>query len=230
MNTFRAVVFDLWGTLVDELSHPEENRVKYMQKTHEMADLLGADPDQFASEWSHVAIQRISGAFPSTEAALQHICRRLGLDPSQDRIQASVRVRQQYVREALSPRPGVVETLTALKESDYMIGLISNCGDEVSGLWSSTSLAPMFDATVLSFEVRLMKPDVRIYEIAAQHLGVSPKDCLYVGDGSDGELSGASNAGMTAVLLRAPYDLPSGGRQDWEGDKVSNVSEVLNLL
>ena len=76
--------------------------------------------------------------------------------------------------------------------------------------YESTSLAPLFDVTVLSFEVGLTKPDVRIYEIAAQQLRDSPKQCLYIGDGSDGELSGVSNTGMTAVLIRAPYDLASG--------------------
>ena len=230
MSRYRAVVFDLWGTLVDELNHPEENRATYLQKTFEMADILRADRDKFASEWAKAALHRISGGFPSTEAALLHICESLGIEPFEDRVRASVRVRHEYVREALSPRPGVLETMTILRESGYRVGLISNCGDEVSRMWASTSLAPMFDAKILSFEVGLTKPDLRIYAMAAQQLGVPSKQCLYVGDGSDGELSGASNAGMTAVLIRAPYDRPSMGRQDWEGDTVSDVSEVLNLL
>ena len=220
MSRYRAVVFDLWGTLVDELNHPEENRATYLQKTFEMADILRADRDKFASEWAKAALQRISGDFPSTEAALLHICESLGIEPFEDRVRASVRVRHEYVREAL----------TILRESGYRVGLVSNCGDEVSRMWASTSLAPMFDAKILSFEVGLTKPDLRIYAMAAQQLGVLPEQCLYVGDGSDGELSGASDAGMTAVLIRAPYDRPSMGRQDWEGDTVSDVSEVLNLL
>ena len=230
MSKYRAVIFDLWGTLVDELNHPEEHRATYLQKTYEMADILRAGRDRFASEWSKAALHRISGAFPSTEAALLHICESLGIEPSEDRIRASVQIRHEYVRKALSPRPGVLETLTILRESGYRTGLISNCGDEVSRMWATTCLAPMFDATVLSFEVGLTKPDLRIYAMAAQHLGVPSKQCLYVGDGSDGELSGASNAGMTAVLIRAPYDLASMGRQDWAGDTVAEVSEVLNLL
>ena len=230
MSRYRAVIFDLWGTLVDELNHPEERRAIYLQKTFEMADILGADRNSFAGEWSNVAMRRISGVFPSTESALLHICGRLGIEPSEDCVRASVGIRYEYVREALSPRPGVMETLSILRKSGYSVGLISNCGDEVSRLWASTSLAPWFDARVLSFEVGLTKPDVRIYEITTQQLGVPTKHCLYVGDGSDGELSGASEAGMTAVLIRAPYDLASRGRQDWKGDRVTDISEVLNLL
>ena len=73
-------------------------------------------------------------------------------------------------------------------------------------MWDSTALAPLFDVAVLSFDVGMAKPDPRIYELATERLGVAANDCLYVGDGSDGELSGAAQAGMTAVLMRAPDD------------------------
>ena len=41
MSRYKAVIFDLWGTLVDELRYPEANRLVYQQKIHESADLLG---------------------------------------------------------------------------------------------------------------------------------------------------------------------------------------------
>ncbi len=230
MRKYRAVIFDLWGTLVDELSYPEENRRLYLQNTHEMADLLGLDPDGFSSAWSQRALQRIAGDFSSTGEALSDICRALGIDPVETRIQACTSIRFEYVRNALNPRHGTIETLCELREKGFGVGLISNCGDEVSQLWDSTQFAKLFDVSVLSFQVGLTKPDVRIYELAAQRLRVPPDQCLYVGDGSDGELSGASRAGMTAVLIRTPYDLADGSREQWPGDRVENVGDVLNLL
>ena len=230
MNGYRAVIFDLWGTLVDEVSHPEEKRLIYRQKTCEIADLLGAGRERFAKAWSSGAIARIAGDFSFTEEALLHICKELGVDSGDDRVTAAVGVRYEFIRAALSPRPGTVETLSTLRETGYKVGLVSNCGDEVSRLWDSTPLAQLFDAVVLSFEVRLTKPNVRIYQTAARKLGVSAGQCLYVGYGSDGELSGASKAGMTAVLMRAPYDLADRGRKAWDGDRVTAIHDVLNLL
>ena len=224
------MVFDLWGTLVDEVSHPEENRQKYRQKTHEMADLLGVDRDGFASAWSSGAARRIAGAFSSTEEELLHICRGLGREPTEEKIKAGAAVRFEFIRGALFPRPGTVCTLSTLRDAGYKVGLISNCGDEVSRLWESTHLAHLFDVVVLSFDVRLTKPDIRIYETAARRLGVTAGQCLYVGDGSDGELRGASEAGMTAVLMRAPYDSADRGREDWGGDRVMAIHDVLDLL
>ena len=230
VSKYKAVVFDLWGTLVDELMHPEANRLVYQQKTDETADSLGMDRDGFARAWAATLADRTVGAFPSTEAALSHICRELGAEPGEDRIHAVAEMRCEYVREALSPRPGTVETLSTLKNSGYRVGLISNCMEEVSRLWRSTPFAPFVDTAVLSFDAGIAKPDPRIYELATRGLGVAAEHCLYVGDGSGGELSGASRAGMTAVLMRAPYDRADGAREGWTGETISEIPAVLRLL
>ena len=229
MAKYRAVVFDLWGTLVDELTYPEANRLVYRQKVDETADLLGLDRDAFADAWAAGAGERLVDIF-STEGALLHICGRLGVEPDAGRLRAAVDVRFEYVRGALSPRPGTVETLATLRALGYRVGLISNCSEEVSALWSSTPFAPLVDTAVLSYDVRLAKPAPRIYEVAVEGLGVAAEECLYVGDGTSNELSGASKAGMTAVLMRAPYDQADGARESWDGMRISDIREVLGLL
>ncbi len=230
MSKYKAVVFDFWGTLVDDLMYPEANRLLYQQKNTEMADLLGVDRDGFAKGWAAGAAQRMVGGFSSNEAALLHICRELGAEPGQDCIHGVAEIRYAYVRSALSPRPGTVETLSTLKDSGYRVGLISNCGEDVSRLWHTTPFAPLMDAAVLSFDAGLAKPDRRIYDLAIGRLGVTAEHCLYVGDGTAGELSGASKAGMTAVLMRAPYDRADGGREGWKGETISDIRDVLGLL
>ena len=127
LSKYRAVVFDLWGTLVDELVYPEA----YRQKTNETADLLGLDRDQFAQAWAAGADERLVGAL-SAQSSLMSICRELRVQPDDGRIRASVELRYEYVRGALSPRPGTVETLSILRDSGYRVGLISNCSEEVS--------------------------------------------------------------------------------------------------
>ena len=230
MRRYDAVVFDLWGTLVDELTHPEAHRLVYRQKTDETADLLGVDRDEFARAWGATAPDRMVGRVPSTEATLRLICEQLGAEPGADAVKAAAQIRYEYVRDALSPRPGTVEAMETLRESGYRVGLISNCTEEVSRLWETTPFAPLVDTAVLSFDAGVAKPDPRIYRLALDGLGVRAGRCLFVGDGSDGELTGAAEAGMTAVLIRVPYDRADGSRQGWEGDVIAAIPDVLELL
>ena len=226
-----AVVFDLWGTLVDD----PRTVPGYAQMMQEVAGLLGVDHLEFARVWSATSAKRLIGIPPSTEAAHVNVCQELGVEPDPNRVRASVEVRYAHTRRALAAaRPGSTETLAALKESGYKTGLISNCSEETSRLWGATLFAPLIDAAVLSFDVGLAKPDPRIYALAARRVGVAAERCLFVGDGSEGELTGAARAGMTAVLMRAPYDLEDdlvgGYREGWTGDRISAIPEVLDLL
>ena len=54
---------------------------------------------------------------------------------------------------------------------------------------------------------------------------------LFVGDGAYRELQGAAGAGMTPVLIRAPYDeWEHEGTIGWDGPRVSSLREVLALV
>ena len=227
---YQAIVFDLFGTLVDDLVLPEASRLVYDRMNAEVADTLGVPRDQFLVAWSGTRDRRDVGAFPSSEAALSHICRELGVEPGQERIRAAAEIRREFVGRALTPRGDAIDTLSELKASGYRVGLISNCSEEVSSLWPATPFARLMDASVLSCEVGLKKPDPRIYHLACQQLNVAPERSLFVGDGGNGELTGASRVGMHAVLIRAPYDQADGARESWPGPKVSSLSGVLSLL
>ena len=224
------MVFDLWGTLVDDLRTPETNQITFGRKMDEMADLLGVGRSEFTEAWFAGMDKRMVGALPSTEAVLSQMVKKLGIELDEGHIHAVANLWYVYVRGALYPRPGTVETLSILRDSGYKIGLISNCTEEFALLWDSTPFAPLVDTAILSFEVGLAKPDPGIYQTAVERLKVAAEQCLYVGDGADGELSGASEAGMTAVLMRASYDSADGNREGWKGEKISDIRYVMNLL
>jgi putative hydrolase of the HAD superfamily len=66
--------------------------------------------------------------------------------------------------------------------------------------WRESALASSFDAVLFSWELGLLKPDPRIFALAAEKLTVRPGECLYLGDGGHRELEGARAAGMVPVL------------------------------
>ncbi len=53
---------------------------------------------------------------------------------------------------------------------------------------------------------------------------------MFVGDGGSNELTGASELGMEAVMIRTPYDLEDGLRQHWTGANVSSLGELLEIV
>ncbi len=120
------------------------------------------------------------------------------------------------------------------EHKELRLALVSGCMEPAPRQWMSSPLVPYFDVTVFSCEVGLMKPDPAIYLLASDGLGVSPEACLYIGDGSFGELHGAEDAGMTAALFRRPDQDPGvhrpGERDDWTGEVITAIPEVLRLL
>ncbi len=80
----------------------------------------------------------------------------------------------------------------------------------------------------------MTKPDPRFYALACVRLGVAASRCLYVGDGAGRELTGATKAGMRAVLICPPAEeaiiMKHADARDWRGPRIAAVSEALNLV
>lgn len=87
----------------------------------------------------------------------------------------------------------------------YKIGMLSNVGsDRLDTLFTKDHL-DMFDDIVLSFHVGMAKPDPRIYELAAERLGIQTSECLFVDD-KEVYCQAARDVGMKAVKYRTFQD------------------------
>jgi putative hydrolase of the HAD superfamily len=212
----RAVVFDLWDTLVD--FDPVAGRAFQDQ----VAARLGRDPDEFAALWVEGRSVRESGALRDYL---------LGIGAPEELVDELVALRRDSTRSLLAPRPGVVETLAELRARGYGVGLITVCSEDVPDVWAETPFAELFDATVFSCLVGLRKPDPGIYHLACDELAVEPKEAVFVGDGANDELAGAQRVGMQAVLVHRPGEEPPWDEvRDWPGPRITAIPQVLSLL
>lgn len=104
-----------------------------------------------------------------------------------------------------SPLP--VKNLELLKyieqlKQDYKIGMLSNiASDWITDNFLTADEQALFYDMIFSHHVRLIKPDIAIFKLAAERLGVEPIDCLMIDD-LERNCGGAREAGMTAVLYR----------------------------
>lgn len=120
-----------------------------------------------------------------------------------------VGVDEQQVRKAVEHQvPN--EELFAYIERDlkplYKIGMLSNASYNVLEHLFTPGQVALFDATALSFEVGLTKPQLDMYHVIAQRLGVQAEECVFVDD-QQRHLEGAERAGMQGVLYTSVTDL-----------------------
>jgi len=189
----KAVIFDLFETLVTEWGRP-----KYT--TREVAYDLDVDCEAFRREWKLLYSDRHTGKLSESVQAYRAILGSLGVTRAETLLGEIVRKRDACKRkcfEAIAPE--IIEMLSSLRDGGCKIALISNCStEEIAGL-RDCALYPYFDAAVLSCEVGLVKPDAGIYAHCMSLLKEEPSNCFYVGDGGSDELSGAQKAGMTPL-------------------------------
>ncbi|OJX43984.1 MAG: hypothetical protein BGO78_03245 [Chloroflexi bacterium 44-23] len=97
--------------------------------------------------------------------------------------------------------PGVSETLHALKDLGYYLGIITDTAVPVAQKLSwfrNAGFGEVFDCFISSKELGLQKPDPDIYMAAINQLGISPHQSVFVGHDAD-ELDGARAVGMHTV-------------------------------
>jgi putative hydrolase of the HAD superfamily len=212
----RAVIFDLWETLVD---WPVDGAAELRQT---LAERIGVSEAEVRRRMDEHYLASQTGP-------LATVYRTLGLADAH--MEERIAARVEFTRRALVPREGAVETLRELRRRGLRVGLISMCSEDVPAAWPETQLAGLFDVETFSASCGLIKPEPAIYLHTARALGVEPEECMFVGDGANDELAGAERVGMTPVLFlpdgREPYWPELSG---WRGLRVSAIPQVLRML
>ena len=225
---FQAVIFDLFGTLVDGF-------VSSVGQLHaELPAALQVPPEQFVQLWRQTSEMRTNGTFQTVEASIKYVCDNIGVQVTAEQMTKAVEIRLRHISQALRPRPDAITTLARLKNEGHKIGLLSNCSVEIPILWPETEFADLIESPIFSCQERLKKPDLRIYQLACERLGVTPEFCLYVADGENHELAAAAKVGLHPVLIRNSSQ-DNGNEllqeaREWQGDAISTFLELLKLI
>lgn len=226
---YDAVIFDLFGTLIDNAS-PEQ----LISLFRDPAVGLGVDLDEFMAAWLGIYGDRAIGRLGGVANEIRHVCGLLGIEPTQQQVDTVVSLRLEAFKAQCHPRATVLESFSKLRSAGIKIGLISDCGSEVPDIWPDLVLAPLMDATVFSCCVGVTKPDPSMYKLACERLAVDASRCLYVGDGGSRELTGARAMGMTPILIRVDYekhmDVHRADAAEWTGPVISRIGEVMGLV
>lgn len=213
----RAVLFDLWGTLIlDDPETSEARRVLRIENAR--AALAGAGFDYaavdieaafLAADVEHEALHDDERDFSSrgrTAACMRHIeadlCDRFD-DGIWRELDAAILTTALKHRPAMMP--GAMETLAALRSLGLRCALISNAGITpgfvLRQLLDDLGLLSYLDPTLFSDEVEMCKPATAMFEHALAELGVTPEQAVFVGDQPRLDVFGSRRAGLWSVQI-----------------------------
>lgn len=226
----QAVAFDLFGTLV-----PPFPGTMFEKTLGAMAKTLGVDYVDFKRLWDDETwVARATGQFATVEANIEYICASLKIDVLPQHVSQAAQLRYAFSRSILHPRSDAVETLQQLRTFGLHLALITDCSAEIPALWGETPFADLIAVPIFSCVIKMKKPQPEIYHTACAGLGIAPKDCLYVGDGSSQELQGALQLGMDAVLIAPPEEesITSEAKEwaAWTGKRIARLSDLIPIL
>ena len=224
-----AVLFDLFGTLI-----PPFRMREHTETIRDCAHYLGVDFECCHAQWRETFPRRIRGEFGSIAAEFRHIARLLGQRVKDEALLKAEQRYRRFTLEGLTPVDGAIETLDELASRGVVVGLVTNCAPDVPLLWSESVLSRYFKYCAFSCRTGVAKPEPGIYRDALSALNLRGSETLYVGDGSDRELSGAARCGLKPILLRVDlsntYDPQREDTRAWEGLAIQQLPEVVDLL
>jgi len=115
-------------------------------------------------------------------------------------------------------------TLIKLKERGIKIGLVSNLATPYKLPVQNFGLQKYFDLIIFYCDEGVAKPEARIYELALNRLNSSASETLMIGDSYKSDVVGASNVGITGILLdRANH-------RNSNSTEISGLSEILETI
>lgn len=199
----KAVIFDMYETLITHFKTP-------LYFGAQMAFDAGIAEEKFLEIWRAEEENRTIGKV-TLEEVLEKILRKNN-SFSEETMNYIINKRICCKEEAFEHlHKEIIPMLRTLKEKGMLIGLISNCFSEESMVIKKSILYPFFDATCLSYDEGIQKPNPAIFKRCIERLGVKADECLYVGDGGSNELEAAQRLGMKAV--QAVWYLKKGTNQ-----------------
>ncbi|MDL2718314.1 MAG: HAD family hydrolase [Acidobacteriota bacterium] len=187
--TLAAVLFDLYGTLVEHGERPLSRR---------LPSALGVS----RAAWMNLLRRGLlTTAFADEDAFVGTIARTLA--PGRPDAVAICRGFLRTELDGMRLVPGTASLLNFLKRRGLKLGLVSNLASPFKEPVGRLGLEPLFDAFAFSCDEGCAKPDPEIYARAVARLDVEPGRALFVGDSVQNDVRAPAALGMRTAGVGA---------------------------
>lgn len=134
-----------------------------------------------------------------------------------------------YMGKGYQPKsklvPGCLETIRQLRESGFLVGLLTNRTQPIYKEMLDLGLDHELDLFLTGGQLDAFKPDPEFFHNALNLIHVHPQDALYVGDNFFADIQGAEKAALQPILID-----PRGLYPENQWPTIGSISEILSLL
>ncbi|WP_404462625.1 HAD family hydrolase [Sutcliffiella horikoshii] len=210
----RAVIFDLDGTLLDR----DASLKKFIEDQYE----------RYKQAFAHIHKNTYIDRFIELDAR-GYVWKDKVYQQLVDEFLINAHTWEELLDDYISnfqfhctPFDNAENTLMRLSKDNLSLGMITN-GFEVFQMNNLKALGiePFFQSVLVSEREEIKKPNPEIFRRSAEFLQVSMKECLFVGDHPEKDVTAAKAVGMTTVWKRDSY---------WDEADADFIIENLGCL
>ncbi len=216
----KAVVFDAYGTLFDVNSAAEKCKDKIGVKWEIFANFWRTT--QLEYTWLRSLMKRHKNFWDITEDSL---------DKSMKVFNINKNMKNELLNlyKILSPYPEVKEVLEDLKKKNFKLAILSNgTPDLLNELVESNKLNNLFDDLFSIEEVKIYKPDPRVYELPIKKYKIKSDEITFL-SANTWDVSGGGNFGYNSIWVnrhKSIFDILDFQPQN----EISNLTQLLDII
>ncbi len=220
MKNIKAIIFDAYGTLFDVNSAAKKCKDKIGNKWEDFANYWRTT--QLEYTWLRSLMNRHKDFWQVTEDSLDKSMKAYKID-------SSMRNELLDLYKKLSTFPEVKEALNNLKERNYKLAILSN-GTPVllNELVKSNNLDNIFDDIFSIEEVRIYKPDSKVYDLPIKKYQIQKDEVAFL-SANTWDVSGGGNYGYSAIWVNRNKNFFD--NLDYKPEnEVENLKQLLNIV
>ena len=216
----KALVFDAYGTLFDVNSAAEKCKDKIGTKWEAFANFWRTT--QLEYTWLRSLMKRHKNFWEVTEDSLDKSMRMFSINKS-------MRNELLNLYKILSPYPEVRGVLEDLKKKNYKLAILSNGTPALlNELVTSNKLNNLFDDLFSIEEVKVYKPDSRVYEMPIKKYNLKANEITFL-SANTWDVSGGGNYGYNSIWVnrnKLEFDI-----LDYKPkNEISNLTHLLDIV
>ena len=220
MMKTKAVVFDAYGTLFDVNSAAEKCKDKIGVKWEIFANFWRTT--QLEYTWLRSLMKRHKNFWHITEDSLDKSMKVFNINKNMKNELLSL-------YKILSPYPEVKGVLQDLKKKNFKLAILSNGTlDLLNELVESNKLNNLFDDLFSIEEVKIYKPDPRVYELPIKKYKIKSEEITFL-SANTWDVSGGGNFGYNSIWVNrhnSIFDM-----LDFKPkNEISNLTQLLEIV